>query len=123
MEASEPILIIEDSKDLLDVWQALFKMTTSYEVVGCQSVAKARTVVASGFQPKVVLTDYYLGDGNGLDLIDEFKAVLPDAKFVMVTGKDLSSLKRPDLSDSDFCILQKPVNFTKLCERVSAYLH
>lgn len=120
---SEPILIVEDSKDLLEVWQTLFKMTTDYDVVGCQTIEKARRVVSEGFQPKVVLTDYYLGDGNGLDLISEFKKALPDTRYVIITGKDLRFIKESNVEAADTCVLQKPVNFKDLCAKVSDYLH
>ncbi len=56
-----------------------------FSVLAAASLAEAR-VIASHSKPVYAVVDMRLDDGNGLDFIDELRALHPDVKAVMLTG-------------------------------------
>ena len=77
----------------------------------------------TGFIPDLILTDYYLPDATGMDLIQELKRRNIKSPCIMVTGN----------RDSDFCdnirgqtdvmkLLHKPVKFESLKKEVERFV-
>ena len=56
-----------------------------FNVLSAGSIAEAR-IVAAQSKPAYAVVDMRLDDGNGLDFIDELRAMHPDVKAVMLTG-------------------------------------
>ncbi len=56
-----------------------------FTVLSAGSIAEAR-IVAAQSKPAYAVVDMRLDDGNGLDFIDELRAMHPDVKAVMLTG-------------------------------------
>lgn len=113
------LLVVEDSEDLVQVWRTLFRIATNYKVKFCLSASAAKELVNSGFKPDVVLTDYYLGDSNGIDFISWSRQRI-DASYILITGshEDERILKLQD--EGAFVLLQKPVKFNLIKEVIEA---
>jgi two-component system response regulator RegA len=56
-----------------------------YVVQGAASLAEARGLVAK-VTPTHAVVDMRLGDGNGLDLVDELRGLSADMRIVVLTG-------------------------------------
>ena len=56
-----------------------------FSVLSAGSISEAR-IVAAQSKPAYAVVDMRLDDGNGLDFIDELRAMHPDVKAVMLTG-------------------------------------
>ncbi len=56
-----------------------------FAVLSVGSIAEAR-IVAAQSKPAYAVVDMRLDDGNGLDFIDELRAMHPNVKAVMLTG-------------------------------------
>ena len=112
------LLVVEDSRDLIQVWRTLFRMSTDYKVKYCLSGAAAKEIMESGFIPDVVLTDYYLGDTNGIDLIDWIKLKIPQVKFIMLTGNHEDEKISKCHQYGCFCLLHKPVKFQMIKRKI-----
>ncbi|BBE33117.1 ActR/PrrA/RegA family redox response regulator transcription factor [Sphingosinicella microcystinivorans] len=56
-----------------------------YTVAAVASVAEARGIAAE-LKPAYAVLDMRLGDGNGLDLVGELRALRPGIRIVMLTG-------------------------------------
>ena len=76
MPQSKNLMIVEDSEELVEVWKTLFRATTDYRIRCCHSGNAAREAIMEGYEPSLVVTDYYLGDSTGLELYD-YMFVLP----------------------------------------------
>jgi two-component system response regulator RegA len=56
-----------------------------FEVTAAASLAEARTLIPD-LKPDYAVLDLRLGDGNGLDLVGEIRAVRDDTRVVILTG-------------------------------------
>lgn len=115
------ILVVEDSPELLTIWRSLFDLTTSYDIRYCESYQEARAILANGFRPELILTDYYLGDGNGLEIFSESIRIESRPHCIVVTGKSVDAAEFKELKYRDCTFIQKPVKFPDLAEQVSRY--
>ncbi len=56
-----------------------------FDVRAAASLAEARDLLRGG-KPDYAVIDLRLGDGNGLDLVAELRALSPDTRVVVLTG-------------------------------------
>lgn len=89
MSASRPghvrIAIVEDEDTLRELLEIYLRQDSRMEIVArARSLAEAREVLAEA-DPDVVLLDYELGDGKGLELIPGDGAG-PGPKYVVLTS-------------------------------------
>lgn len=79
------VMIIEDDP--------VYSMLLDYEIfkyIDC-SVKIIRTkkqcIQSISWDPDIILMDYYLPDGNGLDLIKELKQITPNTKVIALSNQ------------------------------------
>jgi two-component system response regulator RegA len=78
------LLIVDDDKPFLA--RLMRSMENRGFIVRCaESVAEGLAAIAQN-PPAFAVIDMRLGDGNGLDVIAELKAVRPDARGIILTG-------------------------------------
>jgi two-component system response regulator RegA len=78
------LLIVDDDKPFLA--RLMRSLESRGFVVRCaESVAEGLAAIAQD-PPAFAVIDMRLGDGNGLDVIAELKAVRPDARGIILTG-------------------------------------
>jgi CheY-like chemotaxis protein len=77
------ILLVDDSRDLLDAYVAVLESTTPYEVRTASSGRAALHIVLT-WRPDVVVTDVMMPDINGLELISEMRSKLPPPLPIVV---------------------------------------
>lgn len=83
---SETILIIEDEQ-LLGRELRGYYADLGYEAVWASTCQEAREKLKSpGMKPAVILSDLNLPDGNGLDLLEEFRRIVSACEWVFLTG-------------------------------------
>lgn len=80
------VVVCDDHKILAEGLAALLSGAGDMEVVGVVGSVAAVVERASATRPDVVLMDYELPDGNGVDATRAVKAAVPDAKVVMLTS-------------------------------------
>jgi DNA-binding NarL/FixJ family response regulator len=80
------IVIVDDHEVVALGLTALLSEETDFEVVGtATTVAKAQALVAD-IRPDVVLLDFRLPDGNGLDVVSALRSTADPPGVVMVTA-------------------------------------
>ena len=119
---STELLVVEDSIELLTIWRSLFELTTSYVIKYCRTCAEAHSLINNGFRPELIITDYFLGDGNGLDILDQLTALDQEPHCLIVTGKSVDDKIFQNLDYQSCRFLQKPVKFEELKEAVELLL-
>lgn len=81
------VYVVDDQVEVLNVVRRLLKRAdvTIHTFDTCHKLCAA---IDAGAQPvDVVLSDLYLGDGSGLDILDHMKSVRPDVPVVIMTGQ------------------------------------
>ena len=107
MNASrKPLLIVEDDPALLKQMQWAFDQ---YEIVVATDRASAIAQVRR-FEPAVITMDLGLppqpdDPSEGLKLLEELHALVPDTKIIVLTGQNdrANALKAISLGAHDFC--------------------
>lgn len=80
------IVIVDDHEVVALGLRALLEDEEDMEVVGTATgVSKAKSLIATS-NPDVVLVDYRLPDGSGIDVVRELRAVADPPGVVMVTA-------------------------------------
>jgi len=114
------ILVVEDDEALRDALVALLKRR-GYAVQAASSANDAIRVLSSE-EVDLILSDYYMDDGNGQDLLDYVRRHNPSVPpFIMMTGQagvTAAELQRSGLQE----FLTKPVSSRSLVEIIARYL-
>ncbi len=77
------ILVIDDDPAML---RALARQLNGHEVLTASGVGEARAILAGEDVPDVVLTDYFMPDGTGLDVLREAHRRCPEARRYIASG-------------------------------------
>ncbi|NOY06625.1 MAG: sigma-54-dependent Fis family transcriptional regulator [Chlorobi bacterium] len=110
------LLVIDDDISIVETLQ-LFFSEHGFEVIGIHTVEEARRS-AKTLVPDVVICDISLPDGNGLDLIQEWKDSGFKAPVIMLTAhEDMGTTVRA-VQQGAFDYVTKPVELSNLMDIV-----
>jgi len=108
------ILIVDDNREMREVLSQLFR-EWSYQTVTAGTLAEARNAVQVEEPFKVIICDFELPDGNGLQFLSWLRWERGDlTRFLLVSGSADFVRYRP----SDFSFLAKPFRTEELRTRV-----
>jgi len=82
------ILIVDDHVLFRDGLISLFDAKPDFEIVGSAESVHEAVELSHKFHPEIVLTDFYLPDGTGLDATKAILSENPDCKIVFLTISD-----------------------------------
>ncbi|MEJ8653483.1 response regulator transcription factor [Streptomyces sp. MS1.AVA.3] len=86
------ILLVEDHDMVAEAICLALERSPALEIVGrAASLASAR-VEARRYEPDLVLMDRRLPDGDGVSAIAEMKALVPDARVLILAGEGSASV-------------------------------
>ena len=116
--AGSRLLIVDDEVELLDVMRDFFHGMNS-DVTCAQSVQEARDALDDG-EFDIVICDYSLPDGNGLEIVAEVAECHPLSKTVVISG----NIPNIDFSKSVPVdrVYAKPVNLSALAAGLNELL-
>lgn len=106
------LLVVEDSEDLVSVWKILFR-EAGYHARFCMNGKSAISLVDQGYVPDILITDYYLPDLTGQQVIEQVRARNSAVRFLMITGNSDVGFVRA-LKEQGIEVLCKPVKFAQL---------
>src|SRR3954452_21636385 len=78
------LLLVDDDRPFLSRLTRAME-ARGFQVAAAESVAEGLAQIRKS-APAFAVIDMRLGDGNGLDVISELKALRPDARGVILTG-------------------------------------
>lgn len=84
-EPSHGSLLLADDDNAFRQRLALTLGRRGFDVTAAASLAEARDLIPS-LKPDFAVLDLRLGDGNGLDLVSELRAVREETRVVILTG-------------------------------------
>lgn len=79
------VLVVDDEPGIVDVLREMLE-GDAYNIVSAYSAAEARSII-SRQNINIVLTDLLLGDGTGIDVLQEAKRNHPDCQVIVMTGR------------------------------------
>jgi two-component system nitrate/nitrite response regulator NarL len=82
------ILLVDDHAILLDGLKKLIEEDTMLSVVAAVGNVPDAIRALDQYKPDLVITDYNLGDDNGLSLVQKSKRLFPDMKFIILSMHD-----------------------------------
>jgi DNA-binding NtrC family response regulator len=119
--ARSKILVVDDDTAMREM-MALALRKEGFDVHPAASADEARQVVDSATFDLIV-TDIYLGDGTGLQLLEHCHEACPEAKVILVTAHGTVETAASARRLGVFDYLAKPFGVETLVERVRAALH
>jgi len=100
------VLLVDDNRDLLQFLERLMA-ESGWELMAAESASEARKLVAKR-KPNAALLDYMLPDGNGVELAQQLKQMVPNMQIIMMTGSMLPPEEEAICEEHEFPVLRKP---------------
>lgn len=115
------IFVVDDEQMLLDLAEMILE-PAGFRVRLFLDPKKALTVyIAAQPPPEVLVTDYAMGQMNGMDLIRECKRLHPEQKTILLSGTvDESIYTDSDVKPDHF--LAKPYQINQLVEVIHSLI-
>lgn len=109
-------LLIEDQADVRYAVERLLR-SMGFDVRAEPDVRSGKHAIEEMERCTLLLTDYMLPDGTGLDLVDDVRAVFPEAHAVLMSGY----LQELEVADERFDrLIAKPFTRTHLSELLAS---
>lgn len=115
------IFILEDDESLRTQLQRLIE-NQGHSVVAASSIAQADAILDSDSSFDLMILDWDLPDGSGVDLCRKVRARGHTASILLLTGKSLVSQKEEALDGGADDYLTKPFHLKELTTRVSVLI-
>lgn len=110
------LLIVDDDPELAEFMRAGLKVHFSLIVV-VEGVVAAKRLMEGPFVFDLIVCDYQLSDGTGMDIYQWLREVKGShASFLMISGK----VEPITVDDKSFGFLSKPFQMNKLIESLEA---
>lgn len=100
------VLLVDDNRDLLQFLERLMA-ESGWELLAAETAREALQLVAKR-KPNAALLDYMLADGNGVELAQQLKQMVPNVQVIMMTGSILPPEEEAICEEHDFPVLRKP---------------
>jgi signal transduction histidine kinase/CheY-like chemotaxis protein len=79
-------ILLVDDEELVRVGTADMLCDLGYEVLQASSGAEALGLLREGQQPDLLVTDYLMPGMNGVELVNQVRALRPEMKTLLITG-------------------------------------
>src|SRR3984957_10351274 len=114
------VLLVDDNRDLLQFLERLMA-ESGWELMAAESAGEARKMVSKR-KPNAALLDYMLPDGNGVELAQQLKQMVPNLQVIMMTGSMLPAEEEAICEEHDFPVLRKPFLATDVMSQIRGRL-
>jgi DNA-binding NtrC family response regulator len=114
------ILVVDDEKTVTDSLR-LILTDAGFEVLTAENVTEAKAII-NNIQLDLVVTDYRLPDGNGIDLITHVKSEAPDTEVILMTAHGSVDMTIEAIKRGAYYYLDKPYTPDRLLDLVDRAL-
>ena len=114
------VVVIDDHDMMREGLTAGLERHPNIEIVGSGRTVADFDASFDVWDPTVVVADYHLPDGTGLDIIHHVRAQTEDTGVIVVTGLERSSLMHDVISAGGNGLLSKSVTIADLASAVVA---
>lgn len=113
------ILMVEDNEDLCSGWKDLFALL-GYRLHCFHRSLEALADRSTLRRCDLLITDYYLPDLNGVELVRRCRAVRPGLPAILLTGSKEDTVMTAARLLDDCRVMHKPVNIEDLDQQIRA---
>jgi len=114
------VLLVDDNRDLLQFLERLMAQP-GWNLLTAESAREAQKL-ARNHKPDAALVDYMLPDGNGVELAQQLRQVVPNILITIMTGSMLAPEEEAICDENDFPVLRKPFLATEVMNQISRRL-
>jgi DNA-binding NtrC family response regulator len=111
------VLLVDDERDILAAFEGVFRNMKHIQFFTARS-ARQGIEIAKQEKPQVVLLDLMMPGINGEDALRELKPLLPETKFVIMTGWEDGRTKGRILEIGVEAYFEKPIDLEKVITKV-----
>ena len=120
MPSHPTVLLVDDNRDLLHFLERLMA-EAGWKLLPAESAGEAKKLTAHK-KVNAALLDYWLPDGNGVELGAQLKQQNPKVQVVIMTGSVLPSEEEAICEEHDFPVLRKPFLATDVMNQIRSRL-
>ncbi|MBF0455056.1 MAG: sigma 54-interacting transcriptional regulator [Magnetococcales bacterium] len=120
MNNHNSILLVDDQPDILALFEAVLE-EAGHQITMAGSLDEALERLSMD-QFDLIVSDVWLGDSTGLELLHQIRQKDPLAYVILVTGQPSLETAQQALQEGAFDYLSKPVSPQKLLKRVAQAL-
>lgn len=117
MEEKYKVLMIDDETDIISFLATTFKNFKSIEFFTALRAAPGIDI-AKKEKPQLVMLDLRMPGMNGEEALEELKRILPNSKFIIMTGWDDEFTEARIQQLGVDAYLTKPIDLEKLITKV-----
>ena len=110
------ILLVDDDRELLEVYEKIFKLK-GFPVRSCDNSADALQAVKE-HDVSVVISDIIMPGMDGMELLQQIKAIRPEAEVIMLTAEGSISGAVEAVKQGAFSYFVKPADIEELLSSV-----
>lgn len=116
------VLIVEDEAHLAEIHKEYLENNFNLRVIGvATSIAQAKNLIER-FEPKLILLDNYLPDGQGIELINSPLLKSKNCSVIFVTAASEMKICSQAMRSGAFDYILKPVSFSRLRSSIEKYM-
>jgi DNA-binding NtrC family response regulator len=106
------ILLVDDEEPIREAMLLLLK-AADYRITACASGQEALQILANE-QFDIVITDLFLPDITGIDILTKAKTLFPSLEVILITGHASAETAVRAMKEGAFDYITKPLNFEEL---------
>ena len=106
------ILLVDDEEPIREAMLLLLK-AADYRITACASGQEALQTLANE-QFDIIITDIFLPDITGIDILTKAKGLFPSLEVILITGHASAETAVRAMKEGAFDYITKPLNFEEL---------
>jgi len=119
---SKVILHLDDEPAIREILAA-YLTQKGYRVVSAETPTEALQAIGKE-HPDLIITDLQLGDGDGLETVDQMRTAQPGVPIILLTGVLIDPrVARQSLANKVDAYLQKTLPLQKLSDEIDRLLN
>jgi CheY-like chemotaxis protein len=115
------VLLVDDSRELLDAYVAFLQVSTPHEVRSATTGREALEIIRT-WRPDVVVTDVIMPDMNGLELISRMRSELPPPLPVIIAMSGFPEFEREARRRGARVFHPKPIDTDELVALIESLI-
>ena len=111
------VLIVDDEEEILKTTERYLSFFEGIELLTASSFEAAKEIISRD-EPRVVITDVNLGDGNGLELVKLAHKYTNATQVIVITGASSTTRVVDALELGAIDYIRKPLDMEELKQRL-----